>query len=149
MFFHMCGLSCSVTVSDIWVLPDVPNCNRGGSLWCFDNNNATCTKEALWASYQIRKIAGCAYAGNAGNVFPATDFKGNRQLAIPACITAREWRTCRDACRDQRWWGKRSRHLRRMRNPQYCVSGKRPMCCCYSRKWLSINCMHIQWFRWV
>ena len=30
-----------------------------------------------WASYQIRKIAGCACAGNAGNVFPATDFKGN------------------------------------------------------------------------
>ena len=25
-----------------------------------------------WASYQIRKIAGCACAGNAGNVFPAT-----------------------------------------------------------------------------
>ena len=31
-----------------------------------------------WASYLIRKIAGCACAGNAGNVFPATDFKGNR-----------------------------------------------------------------------
>ena len=29
------------------------------------------------ASYQIRKIAGCACAGNARNVFPATDFKGN------------------------------------------------------------------------
>ena len=25
-----------------------------------------------WASYQIRKIVGCACAGNAGNVFPAT-----------------------------------------------------------------------------
>ena len=31
-----------------------------------------------WASYQIRKIAGCACAGNTGSVFPATDFKGNR-----------------------------------------------------------------------
>ena len=31
-----------------------------------------------WASYQMRKIAGCACAGNAGNVFPATDFKGIR-----------------------------------------------------------------------
>ena len=31
-----------------------------------------------WASYQIRKIAGCACAGNARNVFLATDFKGNR-----------------------------------------------------------------------
>ena len=35
------------------------------------------TWHAQWASYQIRKIADCAYAGNAGNVFPATDFKGN------------------------------------------------------------------------
>ena len=42
-----------------------------------------------WASYQIRKFAGCAWAGNAWNAFPATDFKGNRLLAIPACITAR------------------------------------------------------------
>ena len=31
-----------------------------------------------WASYQIRKIADCACAGNAGKVFPATDLKGNR-----------------------------------------------------------------------
>ena len=29
------------------------------------------------ASYQIRKIAGWACAGNAGNIFPTTDFKGN------------------------------------------------------------------------
>ena len=27
----------------------------------------------------------------------------------------------------RRWWGKRSRHSRRMRNPQVYVSGKRPM----------------------
>ena len=26
-----------------------------------------------------------------------------------------------------RWRGKRSRHSRRMRNPQFCISGKRPM----------------------
>ena len=50
---------------------------------------------------QICKIAGCACAGNAGNVFPATDFKENRWLAIPTCITARASRTCRDACRDR------------------------------------------------
>ena len=29
------------------------------------------------------------------------DFKEYRRLAIPACITARAWRTCRDACRDR------------------------------------------------
>ena len=54
-----------------------------------------------WASYQIRKIAGCACVGNAGSVLPATNFKGNRYLAIPACIIARASSTCRDACRDR------------------------------------------------
>ena len=44
---------------------------------------------APWTSYQIRKIAGCACAGNAGSVFPANALKGNRGLAIPACIMAR------------------------------------------------------------
>ena len=43
----------------------------------------------VWTSYQIRKIADCACVGNAGSVFTATDFKGNRQLAIPARITVR------------------------------------------------------------
>ena len=38
-----------------------------------------------WASYQIRKIACCACAGNARNIFPATYFEGNHKLAIPAC----------------------------------------------------------------
>ena len=55
---------------------------------------------AIWASNQIHKIVSCACAWNAWNVFPATDFKGNRMLAIPACITTRASRTRRDACRD-------------------------------------------------
>ena len=70
-----------------------------------------------WASYQICKIAGCACVGNAGNVFPATAFKGNHGLAIPACITARAWPQmswCMPGC-----WS--------MRNPQFYISGKRPM----------------------
>ena len=54
-----------------------------------------------WAFYQICKIAGWACVGNAGNLFPATDYKGKRWLTIPACITARAWRTCCDACRDR------------------------------------------------
>ena len=33
-----------------------------------------------WASYQIRKIAGCACAGNAGNVFPRRRFQ--RKLLV-------------------------------------------------------------------
>ena len=51
-----------------------------------------------WASYQIRKIAGCACAGS--RTFPR-----HRRLAIPICITARAWRTCRDAFRDHKVGG--------------------------------------------
>ena len=46
------------------------------------------------ASYQVREITGWASVGNARSVFPATDFKGDRKLAIPTCIM------CRDVCRD-------------------------------------------------
>ena len=42
-----------------------------------------------------------AHAPGIPGTFPPTaDFKGNRLLAIPACITARAPRTCRVACRD-------------------------------------------------
>ena len=54
-----------------------------------------------WASYQIRIIMGCTCVWNTGNIFPATHFKGNHLSAIPACITARVSRTCRDACWDR------------------------------------------------
>ena len=47
------------------------------------------------ASCQIRKIAGWACTGNAGNVFL------HRSSAIPTCITARAWHTCRDAFWDR------------------------------------------------
>ena len=98
-----------------------------------------------WASYQIRKIAGCSYARNAGNVIPATDLKGNHQLAFPACITAHVWplsdkkpmgflsdsghahAVMHAGITKLRWQGKRSRHSGCMRNPQYYISGKRPM----------------------
>ena len=57
--------------------------------------------------------------------FTATDFKGNRQLTIPACIMARASRTRHDACRDR--GGEKVPHPRRMRNPQFYVSDKRPI----------------------
>ena len=87
-----------------------------------------------WASYLIHKIAGCACAGNTRNVSPPPPpppppvFKGNRSLAIPACITARAWRTCRDACRD-RLLAKTFPPFPAHAHPQFWVSGKRPIAC--------------------
>ena len=88
------------------------------------------TRPSPWTSYQIRKIARCACSGNAGNVFsrhwlqresPVSD----RQHASRHVRHARAVMHVRIA--NPRWRGKRSRHSRRMRNPQFYVSGTRPM----------------------
>ena len=49
-----------------------------------------------WASYQIRKIAGCACAGNAGNVFPRRRFQRKLLVSDPGmhhgtCVTHVPW----------------------------------------------------------
>ena len=84
---------------------------------------------ATWASYQIRKIAGCACAGNAGNVFPpplVSDpdmHHGTFVTHVPWCMPG----SLTNCFYWSRWPGKRSRHSRRMHNPQFYVSGKRPI----------------------
>ena len=57
-------------------------------------------------------------------------FPRHHGLAIPTCITAHAW--CMPGSLTSRflwsrWRRKRSRHSRLMRNPQFYVSGKRPM----------------------
>ena len=69
--------------------------------------------------------------GMPGTFSPAANFRGNYYIAIPACITARAWRTCRDACRDPlpAVTGKTFPAFPAHAQPQFCVSGKRPMHC--------------------
>ena len=43
-----------------------------------------------------------------------------------------------------RWWGKRSRHSRCMRNPQFCVSGKRPIMHSFSSSLYENQCV-VKW----
>ena len=90
------------------------------------HQNTTRREPWTWASYQIRKIDGCACAGNAGNVSPPT------RVSIPdmhhgTCVTHVPW--CMPGSLTSgflwsRWRGKRSR---RVRNLQCYVSGNRPM----------------------
>ena len=52
--------------------------------------------QSPWASYQIRKIAGCAWAGNAGNVFPRRRFQRKPIVSDPGmhygtCVTHVPW----------------------------------------------------------
>ena len=53
-------------------------------------------RKTAWASYQIRKIAGCACAGNAGNVFPRRRFQRKPIFSDPGmhhgtCVTHLPW----------------------------------------------------------
>ena len=79
-----------------------------------------------WASYQIRKIADCACTGNAGNVFPATAGYRSRHASRHVRHARAVMHAGIDKKRFPLKWvaGKRSR---RMRNPQFYVSDKRPM----------------------
>ena len=86
---------------------------------------------ASWASCQISKIAGCACAGIAGNVFP-TSRVSDPDMQHDTWVTHVSW--CMPGSLTSgflwsRWRGKRSRHSRCMHNRQFYVhvSGKRPM----------------------
>ena len=86
--------------------------------------SAVSTIHIAWPSYQIRKIKGCACAGNARNVFPPPRVS-DPDVHHGTCVTHVPW--CMPGSLISRWRRKRSRHSRRMRNPQFYVSGKRAM----------------------
>ena len=81
-----------------------------------------------WASYQIRKIAGCVCAVYDGNVFPTTDFKETAdERSRHASRHVRDARAVvHVGIANPRYRGNSFRHSRRMRNPQFYVSGKSP-----------------------
>ena len=74
-------------------------------------------QEQPWASYQIRKIAGCACAGKAGNVFL------RRRLQRKSLVNDHGMHHGRAmvyaGIAYPRWRGKRSRHSRRMRTRNF------------------------------
>ena len=71
------------------------------TLVCFIVNEHTtkCSRYIIthpWASYQIPRIAGCACAGNAGNVFPRRRFQRKLLVSDPGmhhgtCVTHVPW----------------------------------------------------------
>ena len=128
-----------------------------------------------WASCQIRKIAGCACAGNTESVFSATlilvpwphfvrptceaAIAGKQymppQVSDPdmhrgTCLAHVPWCMPGSLTSGFLWslgWVKRSRPPQRMRNPPFCVSGKRPVLVSKA-KWCSIE-MKLGSFNWL
>ena len=67
-----------------------------GNKGCNFGSVSVCLYVVTWASYQIRKIAGCACAGNAGNVFPRRRFQRKLLVSDPGmhhgtCVTHVPW----------------------------------------------------------
>ena len=84
------------------ILPTVQAVQRTVSGFGKTKQNGKCSHNALqltqtpWASYQIKKMAGCACAGNAGNVFPRRRFKRKPLVSDPGmhhgtCVTHVPW----------------------------------------------------------
>ena len=97
--------------------------------WFASPTHTNCHIVLAWASCQIHIIADCACAGNAGNVFPAPRVSdpdmhhGTCMMHMPFCMPGSL--TSSFLC--SQLWRKHSLHSRRMCNPQFCVSGKRPI----------------------
>ena len=84
---------------------------------------------AQLASYQMRKIVGCASGGMPGAFSPPT-WVSDPGMHRGTCVTHVPWCMPGLLIRGSlwsRWWEKRSQHHRCMRNPQFCVSVKRPV----------------------
>ena len=83
-----------------------------------------------WASCQIRKSAGTHAPGMPGTFSPPPRLSdpdmhhGTCGTHVPWCMPG----SLTSGFLWSRRWGGISRHSRRMRNPQCCVSGKRPTC---------------------
>ena len=98
----------------------------------FRNNKVnTMATDALppWASYQIRKIAGCECAGNAGNVFPRRQIQRKPLVSDPGmhhgtCVTHVPWCMSESLTRGG---GKTFPVFPAHAHPQIYVSGNRPM----------------------
>ena len=83
-------------------------------------------RSTTWASYQIRKIAGCACAGNAGNVPPRRRLQRKTLVSDPVmhhgtCVTHVPW------CMSGSLTSCGGETFPAHAHPQLYVSGKRPM----------------------
>ena len=73
-----------------------PDLNSRMYMYVYDLYFSQQEHRPSWASYQIRKIAGCACAGNAGNVFPRRRFQRKPLVSDPGmhhgtCVTHVPW----------------------------------------------------------
>ena len=105
-------------------------------MWCMVYLECLCNHIYMaWASYQIRNIAGCACAGNAGNVFPRRRLQrkplvSDIGMRHGTCVTHVPW--CMSGSLVS-GGGKTFPAFPAHAHPQFSVSDKRPMTISSSR----------------
>ena len=99
--------------------------------WDSSMKSAFCVAVVIstWASFQIRKVVGCACAGNAGNIFPRDRLQRKPLVSDPnmhhgTCITHLPWCMSGSLTRGR---GKTFPAFPAHAHPQFYVSGKRPI----------------------
>ena len=98
------------------------------------------TKSSIWHSLKVGSrhngpLASyaklwVAHAPGIPGTFSPAPWVSDPDMHHGTCVTHVPWCMPGSLCSGflwSRWWGKRSRHSRPMRNPQFYVSGKRPM----------------------
>ena len=88
--------------------------------------NWTLGKNLPWASCQIRKIAGAHAPGMPGTFSPSPQVS-DPGMHHGTCVTHVSWCMPGSLTNGFLWNRRRGKRSRRMRNLQFCVSGKRPM----------------------
>ena len=96
------------------------------SVYCIHPNNG---EDTIWTYCQIRKLR-VAHAPGMPRTFSPPPWVSDPDMHYGTCVTHVPW--CMPGSLTSgflwsRWRRKRSRHSRHMRNPQFFVSGKRPI----------------------
>ena len=119
----------SIVTNSIWYIIDICwKCKYLFGVHCIYHLFPSIVVHSPWASYQIRKIAGCACAGNAGNVFPCDRLQRKPLASDPGmhhgtCVTHVPWCMSGSLTRGGKTFPVIPAHA----HPQFYVSGKRPM----------------------
>ena len=130
-WYHFCLVR--TTTNQAWLSPHVEDLTKPYQNFTLANSPTdviyfTLVRTTTWASCQIRKIVVDAPG------MPGTFFLPPRVSDLDMhhgmCVTHVPWcmlGSLTSGCLWSQWRGKRSRHSWCMRNPQFYVSGKRPM----------------------
>ena len=113
-----CDTKTKTRITSLWILPFLykTSWDYGTVYQDGTHHGPLATYANLWVAHAL---------GMPGTFSPAPQRVSDPDMNHGMCVTHVPW--CMPGSLTSRWRGKRYWHSRCMRNPQFCVSGKRPM----------------------